>query len=324
MRFVVFGAGAVGGVVGGRLAEHGYEVILIARGKQYAAVRERGLRIESPHAVASVNLPVVVHPMQISWSAGDVVLLTMKTQDTLAALLDLRSVAPSDVPIVCVQNGVENEPTALRWFTNVYGICVMCPTTYLTAGVVQAWSSPTTGILDIGRYPSGGDGGAEAIAAALRASTFSSETRHDIQRWKYGKLLSNLGNAVEAVCGPAARSGAIGSLARREGVACLDAAGIAYVAEAEDAARRGDLLRLQPIAGQVRLGGSSWQSLQRQASSIETDYLNGEVVRLGRLHGVPTPVNQLLQRRAHEMARDGTPPGTITPEEFLSQLPPVP
>ncbi len=317
MRFVIFGAGAIGGVVGGRLAEHGHAVVLIARGAHSAAIRERGLRLESPDAVATIDVSVVDHPRQIDWTTDDVVLLAVKTQDTLAALGDLAAVAPAGVPVVCMQNGVESERLALRWFARVYGVCVMCPTTYLTPGVVQAWSSPTTGILDVGRCPAGVDDVAEAIASAFRASTFCSEVRHDIMRWKYGKLLMNLGNAVEAICGPAARSGPIGTLARREGGACLDAAGIDYVAEAEDTARRGDILHLGSIAGQKRQGGSSWQSLQRQAHSIEADYLNGEVVRLGRLHAVATPVNELLQRLANQMARDGTPPGAMPPEEFL-------
>lgn len=323
MRFIVFGAGAVGGVVGGRLAEHGHAVVLVARGEQYAAIRERGLRVESAGAVATVDAPVVDHPARIIWAADDVVLLAMKTQDAEPALRDLAAVAPPDVPIVCVQNGVENERLALRWFSRVYGVCVLCPTSYLTPGVVQAWSSPTTGILDIGRYPAGVDDVAEGVAAAFRASTFSSEIRHDIMRWKYGKLLSNLGNAVEAICGPRARFGPIGALARDEGIACLDAAGIDYVSDEEDAGRRA-LLDLRPIAGQARPGGSSWQSLQRRARSIEVDYLNGEVVRLGRLHGVATPVNELLQRVANQMARAGTPPGTMAAENFLAMIPPRP
>ena len=55
--------------------------------------------------------------------------------------------------------------------------------------------------------------------------------------------------------------------------------------------RRGDRLRLQPVDGELRPGGSSWQSLARGVGTIETDYLNGEIVLLGRLHGVPTPAN---------------------------------
>jgi 2-dehydropantoate 2-reductase len=322
MRFVIYGAGAVGGVIGGRLKEHGRDVVLIGRGKQVAAIRENGLRVESPGGSTTVHLPIVEHPNQLVWSDSDVVLLTMKTQDTSDALRDLVTSAPTGVPVVCTQNGVENERLALRWFEHVYGICVMCPAGYLTPGVVQAWSSPVSGLLDIGRYPSGIDETAKAIAAALSTSTFHSEVRPDIMRWKYGKLLMNLGNAIEAVSGSPARSGPIPALARQEGVACLSAAGIDFVSESEDKSRRGDLLKISPIAGQSRQGGSSWQSLFRKTHHIESDYLNGEIVLLGRIHDVPTPVNAVLQRLANQLAASGRPPGSMSNEELLSHFPP--
>ncbi len=322
MRFVVYGAGGVGGVIGARLAEHGYDVVLIGRGSQIAAVREQGLRVDSPAGSTNLKLPILQHPRQVRWSEDDVVLLTMKTQDTSAALLDLSAVAPMQLPVVCVQNGVENERLALRYFEHVYGICVMCPTGYLSPGVVQAWSSPITGLLDVGRYPSGFDHTAKAIAAALAESTFQSEVRPDIMRWKYGKLLMNLGNANEALCGPSVRGGPVTTLARQEGADCLKAAGIDYVAEAEDKNRRGELLRIGAIAGQARPGGSTWQSVYRQTRNTECDYLNGEIVMLGRAHGIPTPVNAVLQRMANQLAASGLPPGTVTTEEIVSQLPP--
>jgi 2-dehydropantoate 2-reductase len=319
MRFIVLGAGAVGGVVGGRLAQHGQDVILIARRSQCEAIREHGLRIETPDGATVIHVPVVEHPSDIRWRPDDVVLLTVKTQDTARALEDLAAAAP-DISIVCMQNGVENERIALRRFANVYAVCVMCPSTYLTPGTVQAWASPTTGILDIGRYPSGIDGRAEAIAAALRASTFSSEPRADIMRWKYAKLLMNLSNSAGAICGPAARRGPLAEMTRAEGVACLRAAGIAFATESEDLARRGDLLKPGPTRHSEPSGGSSWQSLQRQAGSIESAFLNGEIVLLGRLYGIPTPVNELLQHLAIKLAREKSPPGAMSIEEVLSLL----
>ena len=67
MRFVVVGAGAVGGVVGGRLAEHGHDVVLVARGAHGEAMRERGLRIESPDAAITQRVAVVEHPTAVEW-----------------------------------------------------------------------------------------------------------------------------------------------------------------------------------------------------------------------------------------------------------------
>ncbi len=115
-------------------------------------------------------------------------------------------------------------------------------------------------------------------------------------RWKYAKLLNNLGNAMDALCGPDADGRDLQQRARSEGAACLRAAGIDPISPEEDSARRGDRFQWDGPANRSRPGASSWQSLARGTGSIEADYLNGEIVLLGRLHGVPTPVNLMLQR----------------------------
>ena len=91
---------------------------------------------------------------------------------------------------------------------------------------------------------------------------------------------------------------------RAEAAAVLDAAGIAYASVEEEKEARGDKIQLVEIDGAPRGGGSSWQSLNRGTGTIEADYLNGEIALLGRLHGVPTPLNDLLQRLANGFARE--------------------
>jgi len=317
VRFVVYGAGAIGGVVGALLYEHGADVLLIARGAHAAAIQESGLTFESTDGRRALPIPVALSPPALG--GDDVVLLAMKSQDTAGALLALRPLAPPSTPIVCAQNGVENERAALRLFPNVYSVCVMCPAAHLEPGVVQAFSAPIPGLLDIGRYPSGTDAVATEIAAAFRAATFDSVVRSDVLRWKYRKLLTNLANAVEAVCQPPGRS-AIIDLAREEGVSCLQAAGIDFASAEEDRARRGDLLNRHVLGGQAKGGSSSWQSLERGAGSIESDYLNGEIVLLGRQHGIPTPVNALLQELAAGLAARRSRPGLMSTSAFFERL----
>lgn len=325
MRFMVYGAGAIGGAIGGRLFEAGHEVTLVARGDHLRALLDDGLTLASPDGSATLHPPAVGHPAEAGLRDGDVVILAMKSQDTPAAVADLAAHAPPGIRVVCAQNGVENERVALRFFPHVYAVTVMLPATHLQPGVVVAHLAPTTGLLDIGRYPEGVDAAAEDIAAALSGATFGSEARPDVMRWKYRKLILNLGNAVEAVCGPeAARSTPLVRMARAEGEACLTAAGIDAVSIADDRARRGDVFELRPVPGHERRGGSSWQSLARGLRSVETDYLTGEIVLLGRLHGVPTPVNELLQRLANRMAAEGRPPGSIPADDVLARLGVVP
>jgi 2-dehydropantoate 2-reductase len=319
MRFIVLGAGAVGGVVGGRLFEHGHDVVLVARGEHGHAIATRGLTLASAAGVITLPVPTIEQLDQIDWRGDEVVLLSVKSQDTEEALRQLGA-APAATPVACLQNGVANEPAALRRFGDVYGICVMCPAASMEPGVVVAESSPVTALLDIGRYPDGADATAEAIAAAFSASTMEALVRPDIMRWKYAKLLRNLANAVDALCGPGGRSSQVTELARQEGEACLLAAGIAYASDEEDRARRGDRLHPTDVVGHDRGGSSTWQSLARSTGTVEVDYLNGEIVLLGRLHGVPTPANELLQRLTNQKARAHSEPGRMRPEELLALL----
>ena len=320
MRFVIYGAGGIGSVVGGRLFEHGHDVVLVARTAHAAAIRADGLRIESADGTVTVAVPVVEHPAELTLTGDDVVLLAMKSQGTLDAVQTLAALAPVSTPVVSLQNGVANERLALRWFPNVYGFCVMCPTGYLEPGIVQAFASPTSGVLDVGRYPIGVDDVAVATAAALDNSTFSSRAIPDIMRWKHTKLLMNLGNALQAVGAPGEWMGEVWQQARAEGETCFRAAGIDYASTEEDRERRGDLTRQRDVPGRDRGGGSTWQSLARGTGNIESDYLNGEIVLLGRLHGVPTPVNAVLQRLATEAAARRDPPGQVSEVEYRWRL----
>jgi 2-dehydropantoate 2-reductase len=322
MRFVVYGAGAIGGVVGGRLAQAGHDVVLIARGDHHDAIRDRGLRLLTPDAEPlTLSIPVAAHPASIDFRDDDVVLLAMKSQHTGDALSALQASAPATVSVVCVQNGVANEEAALRLFDDVYGVCVVCPALHLEPGVVEAHAAPVSGILDVGRFPHGIGARGDKIAAAFESATFESVPRADIMRWKYGKLLNNLGNAVDALCGPDPGARVVHRRAWTEGAAVLAAAGIDAVSPEEDAARRGDLFQWGGNAARSRPGASSWQSLARGTGSIEADYLNGEIVLLGRRHGVPTPVNLLLQRLAAAAAREGRRPGTLSIDELIRMLP---
>ncbi len=320
MRFVVFGAGAIGGVVGARLSQGGFEVALIARGEHLEAIREHGLTLETPVQRAVFELPAAADPAQLGVGArDDVVLLATKSQDTAGALQALRAAGAAEVPIVCLQNGVENERLALRTHRRVYGAIVMLPAAHMKPGVVEAYGSKLTGIIDVGRYPGGTDEFCSEITSALAHSNLLSQARADVMRFKYAKLLLNLGNAVGALCGRGEHSDELTERARAEGRAALSAAGMAFEAdEVGDLRGRWERLGVQEIGGRPRAGSSSWQSLARGTGAIETDYLNGEIALLGRLHGVPTPVNAALCELAARYARSGEPPGRLSVDEVLA------
>jgi 2-dehydropantoate 2-reductase len=320
MRYIIYGAGAVGGTIGAKLHRVGHDVLLIARAAHLDAIQRNGLTFQTPLGSETLPIPAVAHPSEVVFRDDDAVLLTMKTQHTADALDALREVRP-EARVICAQNAVENERLAARRFARVYGMLVYLPSTYLEPGVVQAHCAPTSGVLDAGAYPRGRDRFIETVCGQINASGFSAVARDDIMRWKYEKLLANLGNAVQAVCGSGTEQArAIVKQARDEGRAAFRAAGIDWTSEAEIAERRTHMSPSAPIAGAKRAGGSTWQSLARSAGSIETDYLNGEVALLGRLYHVPTPANVALQRLALRMLHERREPGSLPVDEVEREI----
>jgi 2-dehydropantoate 2-reductase len=317
MRYVIYGAGAIGGGIGARLFQHGQEVVLIARGAHLEAILRDGLTTRTPDETLTQMVPAVSHPSEIEWQAGDIVLLTMKSQDTQAALEALRSAA-GDVPVICAQNGVANERMAARLFSRVYGMVVWMPATHLAPGEVIIHSGPASGLLDAGLYTTGTDEIIIAATAGINASGFVARPDAAIMRMKHAKLLTNLANTVQALCGTAP-AGTIVTRLRDEALMAYDAAGIDS-ATVEELRGLTDQVSIRPVPGvDMRAGGSTWQSMST-GRPLETDYLNGEISLLGILHGVRTPVNRMVQMAAAEATRDRREPGSYTPEELLARI----
>jgi 2-dehydropantoate 2-reductase len=265
MRYIIIGAGAIGGAIGARLFESGHEVVLTARGAHHAALRDGGLRFATPAGVTTLRIPVVSGPGELSLRADDTLILAVKAQDSMAALdawawlpVTGGGVAADSLPLLCAQNGVASERVALRRFRQVYGVCVWMPATHLEPGAIEAQGAPMTGLLPIGRYPAGEDETARQVSADLTRSRFLAPVSPDVMRWKYGKLLTNLGNAVEAVFGRESNAEAAAGLrqrARDEGKAVLAAAGLGYASPEEQAALRGDRVKIERSTGRGAAAG---------------------------------------------------------------------
>lgn len=324
MRYVVIGAGAVGGTVGGRLHQGGRSVVLVARGAHLERLRADGLRLVTPDGDARLDVPAVAGPDELTLTADDVVVLATKSQHTVEALTTWAwapvrtgaGVRPAGrvLPLLCAQNGVSNEPAALRWFDRVAGVAVWLPSGMPEPGVVVAPSAPLSGMLHLGWYPPGPMGSADplaAVAADLDASHLAGRVHDDVMAWKRAKLLSNLGNAFDALLPANAGWQPLQRQARAEGRAAFEAAGLGVTPLEQERAARGDLVTPRDLPGHARAGGSTYQSLDRGADSLEVDWLNGEVVRVGRRHGVATPVNAALQELAAAAVREGAAPRSI-------------
>jgi 2-dehydropantoate 2-reductase len=319
MRIIIYGAGAVGGVVGGLLALSGTPVVMVGRPQNVAAIRENGLKLITPVGTHIVQLAAVTSPDQIEFSPDDVVFLCVKGQDTDSAMRDLFALV-KDVPVFCFQNGVRNEEIVSKYYPRVYGVMVKAGAVFIRDGEVESRGNPP-GRFVLGRYPDGTDALVATVAARLRNAGYEVEVTPEIMPSKWGKLMENLANAVGAItnaAGPEANR--IALAAQDEGKEILAQAGIRWVPAKEAAHRPPTNITPPPDYNFGRPLGSTWQSLVRNQGTVETEFLNGEIVRLAVERGIPAPVNQALLRITLEMAANHEKPGKYTPAELLKIL----
>jgi len=319
MRFIIYGAGAIGGVVGGHLAMAGNDVISIGRPGHVNAIREQGLRFVTPSGVHILRMPAVTAPGEVDFRQNDVVLLTMKGQNTEEALRDMHGVV-RDVPIFCLQNGVRNEETAASNFPRVYGSYVRVGGEYLKNGEVICRRDPP-GWLIMGRYPVGKDGLVEVVAGSLRRAGFYVLVTPDVMPYKWGKLMLNLGNAIGAITNARdGDNGRIGAAVRQEAQEVLSQAGIRWVSEEQLAVAWPESAEHPRSVLKTEGQSSTWQSLARGQGTVEADFLNGEIVRVAKRLGKRAPLNEALSRIVQEMAARRELPGKYTPGELLKML----
>jgi 2-dehydropantoate 2-reductase len=338
MRYVIIGAGAVGGVVAARLAQHSSEhaPLLIARGDHGDAINAAGLRVRSPDDDTVIRLPLATSAAGVHLQVDDVLIFATKTQQVERALVEwadqpvhegseLVGVAGVILPAFMALNGVESERIASRYFVRVFAMCVWLPGVHLTPGEVLVRIAPSSGTFIVGRYAARPSESDRELLRVLEAdwtlSSFRIHLADDVMRWKYRKLLSNLGNALQALVGPdAAELRGLHERLETEATRVFEAAGISWPSIAEEEAWRGDAFDIRDVPGiEGDLGGSSWQSVRRGTGSIETDYLNGEVALLARLNGLDAPLNAEVQRLARQAAAAGV-VGSMTAAQLAAAL----
>lgn len=333
-RYVVVGAGAVGATLAAELHEAGIPTVLVARGAHLAALRAHGLRYRRADGEHVVALPVAAGPDEVDLVDGDVLVLATKTQDAEAAVAGWawrpveRAAGPEGIvtgataaellPILTLQNGLDAERVALRRFATVYGAVVWSPASYLTPGEVVSPAAPAVGVVWVGRYPTGPDARLAGIAADLRAAHHLVEIVDDVPRWKAGKLLSILPNALDALYAPGPLHDRAAEALRAEARAVYRAAGITPVDPATATAL--DLSGFSVRRAPGHTGRSTHQSLTRGVPP-ETDFLNGEIVLLARLHGSGAPRNEAVSARLHRAVAEGTPPGSLGEDDLRAVLP---
>jgi len=321
MRFVILGAGAIGSGIGGHLYRTGHSVLLVGRPAHVQQIRQDGLRLITADETYALSVPAVSRAQEVGFTEDDVVLLCVKSQDTDPALAEIRAAGgdPRRLPILCCQNSITNEPAAARYFRRVHGVLIVVPGIFLEPGIVHNNSVDNAGFIEVGQFPRGVDDLTAEVVRALSVANYAAYANPTVMATKAGKLFSNLGNAMGAITDGRGDATQYMLEVRAEAKRCFDAGGVAYEPPELFEKRSREQHRQSPLPAGVRNLGSTWQSLQRGIGTTEVDFLNGEIVRLGRMHTIPTAFNEVLQEVANQMAAGREKPGKYSAHD-LEQL----
>jgi 2-dehydropantoate 2-reductase len=293
MKIGIIGAGGVGGYYGARIAHGGRaEVHFLARGPHLAAIRECGLRVLSPHGDLHLERPNATDdPAAIG--PCDVVLICTKLWSLNSALDAAEAMVGPKSLVISLQNGVDGEPAVLARFgpSRAAGGCVWIPAEIAEPGVVRQ-NNPMTRFI-VGSLDRRPDPRLEALHHAADVPAVNAELSADVEAdiWRKFVMLACHSGMTTAMRLP------IGAVLERDR-SRLEAA----VAEAV-AVGRAVCPRLEPdleartmkaMEGMhYGMKSSMLQDLER-GGRIELPWLSGAIVRLGREHGIPTPVHAAL------------------------------
>lgn len=296
MKIAVMGAGAIGCYFGGRLAAVGEEVHFIARGAQLQALREKGLRIFSPHG--DDYLPKVLtaaHPKDVG--PVDMVLFCVKLWDTDAGAELIKPMLRSDTGVYSFQNGIyaETRLAQLLGPQHIVGGYAATPATLTEPGVVRQfgqWCTLEFGEMDNRRTPR-----VENFLAACLRAKIDALISDDIEVALWSKFIfitvhSGATSLCRATEGPI-RSDPWGRQLLRglaeEGTAIALAKGIKIDADFPDYVME-QIDGLPPEAE-----GSMYTDLRRGAR-LELEWLNGLMVKLGDDAGVPVHAHRAVMQ----------------------------
>ena len=330
--FVVYGAGAVGLVVGARLASAGLPVLLVTRRPEAARqIRDLGVRIEDP-STGQVLEQRVATVCGIEAAAEQIgsqpVLFCMRSPDTAAAARALAAVAPQ-AAVASLQNDVDNEEWLAARFARVIGGCVRQTSTRTGDNSAMCVGS---GRIVLGAWPSKQAPdvdalGIDELAGALRRTGYDVGVSARILEDKWLKLCVNLMSAPNALIrreDHATRAFVeLKAQLLEEARAVLIAAGIharscdgrdrsleQEIAHQRESLALGTSARRLPIYNQV------WAALRR-GGPIEADRYHRRVLELADAHGIPAPRNARVLEALECAVRAGLGPESLAAADLL-------
>jgi 2-dehydropantoate 2-reductase len=320
LKVLSFGAGAIGTYIGGSLALAGHQVVFVEQQRVVDELRQKGMRLDltlderrKTKEVSQLDSSafVIVSSLEEALRYGpfDVALFALKSFDTQSALEGLKPFADKMPPILCISNGVDNEPmiaSALGRDKVIYGT--------VTSAIGRRGAGDIVLERLRGMGVAQGHPISEKLNSALDKAFLNSQLFDDAASMKWSKMLTNLlANPTSAILDmTAGEVFANRDLYKieidmlKECLAVMEAQGIAVVdlpgtpVRALAYATKLPLWLSKPLLGRAAGAGrgnkmpSFHIDLHSGRGKSEVEYLHGAVVRAGEKFNVPTPVNKVL------------------------------
>jgi 2-dehydropantoate 2-reductase len=332
MKIAVIGAGAIGSVIGGLSCKTGEDVTLIGRKSHVDAINRNGLILEGRSGKTTIQ----VNATENLDFKPDLALLTVKAQDVVSSVREVQLFL-SGIQVVTMQNGIQSDDqvAGLLGKENIISSVVVFNGQFLEPGEVSYSISFSKTALLIGE-PFGDKGNRLQTLSALLNKAMGTDISEDIRAAHWTKLLWNLQTAIPGVTGlsyqesyqyPQIRELII--KLTKEGLQVVETAGIKTVdvpgfqleplktiARVPLSTSSSMLENKARSLGKQPILGSTLQSIRR-GKSTEVDYLNGEMVNLGKKIGIPTPANSLMVELVHQVEATGK---FLTIDELTQRL----
>lgn len=314
MKLLIVGAGAIGSLVGNRLARAGNEVSLVGRERHMEAIRRRGLGLEEGGRVRwESGLRAATTVEEVAGESFDLIVFAVKAYDTAAASEQVAPLARRGIPVLVVQNGVGGEEIAAEVLggATILSAVITLSVEVLEPGLVRL--ATTRGGLSLAPTVPGQS--VARLAEAFRRAGLRVAVYPDYRAMKWSKLLLNLiANASPAILDMSPtevfsddKPFALERQAFREALAVMRGLGLrpvplpGYLVPlfAWAISSLPEFL-LRPFFQKfiVRGRGGKMPSLHidlaKGKGKSEVEYLNGAVVRHARELGLDVPANQAL------------------------------
>ncbi len=292
MKFAVIGAGAIGRLFAGLLAKAQQEVVLITRREEAALeIRRRGIRMSDNRRAESVRVKTTTEVNTLRGS--EIVLLAVKSYDTTSVAEWVHPHLRPGGLLLTLQNGlgnIEAISAEMPEYQLAGGITTMGARLLEDARVIWTGYGETV-IGEPERWPSPRT---ENLAKILSEAGIPTSTTSNLKRTLWGKALINAGiNPVTALL--KITNGEL--MVSKEGWLTASEAvqeGL-LVANAEQVRFQTDMImEMRKVAESTANNRSSMLVDVENHRKTEIDAINGAIVRLGRKHGIPTPINETL------------------------------